>query len=77
MIHAGFESVIFQILIIWVIANKIFGKKKLLFLNHMYIEDFNFETNHTTGKILYEGNTSYYAINFQEIEDITCVYAYQ
>lgn len=29
MIHAGFESVIFQILIIWVIANKIFGKKKI------------------------------------------------
>ena len=29
MIHAGFESVIFQILFIWVIANKIFGKKKI------------------------------------------------
>ncbi len=55
---------------------KIYGKKKLLFLHHIFIEDFNFEDEKTTGIIRYEGEDSKYHINFLEFEDFTCVFAY-
>lgn len=55
---------------------KIYGKKKLLFLHHIFIEDFNFEDEKTTGTIRYEGEESKHHINFLEFEDFTCVFAY-
>ncbi|CAM1360461.1 4'-phosphopantetheinyl transferase family protein [Tenacibaculum xiamenense] len=76
---ANHDALVSKLTIVWGAKEslyKIYGKKKLLFLNHMYIEDFSFETNQTTGKILYEGQTSEYDIKFLEIEDFTCVYAY-
>jgi phosphopantetheinyl transferase len=55
---------------------KIYGKKKLLFLHHIFIEDFNFEDEKTTGIIRYEREESKHHINFLEFEDFTCVFAY-
>ena len=55
---------------------KIYGEKKLFFLHHIFIEDFNFEDEKTTGIIRYEGEDSKYHINFLEFEDFTCVFAY-
>lgn len=75
---ANHDALVSKLTIVWGAKEslyKIYGKKKLLFLNHMYIEDFSFDTNNTTGKILYEGQTSEYNIHFEEIEDFTCVYA--
>ncbi len=76
---ANHDALVSKLTIVWGAKEslyKIYGKKKLLFLNHMYIEDFSFDTDQTTGKILYEGQTWEYDIKFLEIEDFTCVYAY-
>lgn len=55
---------------------KIYGKKKLLFLHHIYIEDFRFENEKTTGEIRYNGEIAKYQIQFLEFEGFTCVFAY-
>ena len=75
---ANHDALVSKLTIVWGAKEslyKIYGKKKLLFLENIYIEDFSFETNQTTGKILYEGVTSEYKINFLETEGFTCVYA--
>ena len=76
---ANHDALVSKLTIVWGAKEslyKIYGKKKLLFLENIYIEDFSFETNETTGKILYEGETSDYDIHFLEMEGFTCVYAY-
>ncbi len=76
---ANHDALVSKLTIVWGAKEslyKIYGKKKLLFLEHIYIEDFSFDTNSTTGKILYEGVSSEYHIYFEEIEDFTCVYAF-
>ncbi len=76
---ANHDALVSKLTIVWGAKEslyKIYGKKKLLFLNHMYIEDFSFDSNTTIGKILYEGTTTQYNIHFLEIEDFTCVYAF-
>ena len=55
---------------------KIYGKKKLLFLHHIYIEDFKFADEKTTGEIRYNGENTAYNISFLEFEGFTCVFAY-
>jgi len=75
---ANHEALVSKLTIVWGAKEslyKIYGKKKLLFLDHIYIEDFSFETNQTKGKILYEGVTDEYKIHFLETEGFTCVYA--
>ncbi|WP_298996755.1 4'-phosphopantetheinyl transferase superfamily protein [uncultured Tenacibaculum sp.] len=76
---ANHEALVSKLTIVWGAKEslyKIYGKKKLLFLDNIYIEDFSFDTNETTGKILYEGETSDYDIRFLEMEGFTCVYAF-
>ncbi|WGH75014.1 4'-phosphopantetheinyl transferase superfamily protein [Tenacibaculum tangerinum] len=76
---ANHDALVSKLTIVWGAKEslyKIYGKKKLHFLEHMYVEDFSFDTNETTGKILYEGETSEYGIQFLEMEGFTCVYAY-
>lgn len=75
---ANHDALVSKLTIVWGAKEslyKIYGKKKLLFLENIYIEDFSFDTNQTTGKILYEGVTDEYQINFLETEGFTCVYA--
>lgn len=55
---------------------KIFGKKQLLFLHHIYVEDFKFEDKKTTAEIRYHGAVTKYAVQFLEFEGFTCVYAH-
>jgi phosphopantetheinyl transferase len=74
---AKHDALVSKLTIVWGAKEslyKIYGKKKLLFLNNIYIEDFSFETNETTGKIIYEGVTDEYKIHFLETEGFTCVY---
>ena len=76
---ANHDALVSKLTIVWGAKEslyKIYGKKQLLFLDHIYIEDFSFDTNETTGKILYKGTTSDYVVHFMEIEDFTCVYAF-
>ena len=76
---ANVAALISKLTIVWGAKEslyKIYGKKKLLFLHHIYIEDFNFEDEKTTGTIRFEGTETTYEIEFLEFEDFTCVYAY-
>lgn len=75
---ANHEALVSKLTIVWGAKEslyKIYGKKKLLFLDHIYIDDFSFETDATQGRILYEGVTDEYTIKFLEFEEFTCVYA--
>ena len=48
----------------------------LLLPHHIYIEDFKFADEKTTGEIRYNGENTAYNISFIEFEGFTCVFAY-
>ena len=76
---ANTDALISKLTIVWGAKEslyKIYGKKKLLFRDHIYIEDFKFVDEKTTGEIRYEGDVSSYNIHFLEFEGFTCVFAY-
>ena len=76
---ANHAALISKLTIVWGAKEslyKIYGKKKLRFLEHIYIEDFKFADEKTTGEIRYDGETFSYNVNFLEFEGFTCVYAY-
>jgi 4'-phosphopantetheinyl transferase len=75
---ANADALISKLTIVWGAKEslyKIFGKKKLLFLHHIYIEDFRFAEEKTTGTIRYDGKEASYKIRFLEFEGFTCVFA--
>jgi phosphopantetheinyl transferase len=75
---ANHEALIRKLTIVWGAKEslyKIYGKKSLLFLHHIFIEDFNFINKKTMGSIRYEGQTASYGVHFLEFEGFTCVYA--
>jgi 4'-phosphopantetheinyl transferase len=75
---ANADALISKLTIVWGAKEslyKIFGKKKLLFLHHIYIEDFKFADEKTTGIIRYDGKEASYKIRFLEFEGFTCVFA--
>ena len=75
---ANHEALISKLTIVWGAKEslyKIYGKKSLLFLHHIFIEDFNFADEKTIGTIRYEGKTATYQIFFLEFDGFTCVYA--
>ncbi|WP_439128282.1 4'-phosphopantetheinyl transferase family protein [Polaribacter sp.] len=76
---ANVDALISKLTIVWGAKEslyKIYGKKKLLFLHHIYIEDFKFADEKTSGEIKYNGEKMTYEIAFLEFEGFTCVYAY-
>jgi phosphopantetheinyl transferase len=76
---ANHSALITKLTIVWAAKEalyKIFGKKKLRFLENIYIEDFRFADEKTTGSINYDGIRSVYQIHFLEFEGFACVYAY-
>jgi len=76
---ANHDALIRKLTIVWggkESLYKIYGKKKLLFLHNIYIEDFKFDSYQTTGEIRYHGKTSKFEVQFLEFENFTCVYAY-
>ena len=76
---ANVDALISKLTIVWGAKEslyKIYGKKKLLFLHHIYVDDFKFIDGKTTGKIRFNGEESSYHIEFLEFEGFTCVYAY-
>lgn len=76
---ANVDALISKLTIVWGAKEslyKIYGKKKLRFLEHIYIEDFKFEEEKTTGEIRYKDETESYFIQFLEFEGFTCVYAF-
>jgi len=76
---ANHDALVSKLTIVWGAKEslyKIYGKKKLLFLHHIHIEDFRFSDEKTTGVIKYEGHVSNHEIHFLEFEGFTCVYAF-
>jgi 4'-phosphopantetheinyl transferase len=76
---ANVDALISKLTIVWGAKEslyKIYGKKKLLFLHHIYITDFKFADEKTIGEIRFDGKNTQYQIEFLEFEGFTCVYAY-
>ncbi|WP_298782114.1 4'-phosphopantetheinyl transferase superfamily protein [uncultured Polaribacter sp.] len=76
---ANVDALISKLTIVWGAKEslyKIYGKKKLLFLHHIYVDDFKFDDKKTTGEIRFNGKETTYNIEFLEFEGFTCVYAY-
>lgn len=76
---ANHDALVSKLTIVWGAKEslyKIYGKKKLLFLHNIYIEDFKFEDQKTTGAIRYDGEEFSYKIEFLEFDGFTCVFAY-
>jgi phosphopantetheinyl transferase len=76
---ANAAALISKLTIVWGAKEslyKIYGKKKLLFLHHIYIEDFKFIDEKTTGEIRYNEENTAYKITFLEFEGFTCVFAF-
>ncbi|WP_439132259.1 4'-phosphopantetheinyl transferase family protein [Polaribacter sp.] len=76
---ANVDAKISKLTIVWGAKEslyKIYGKKKLLFLHHIYIKDFSFADGKTSGDIRFNGEENSYLIEFLEFEGFTCVFAY-
>lgn len=76
---ANHDALVSKLTIVWGAKEslyKIYGKKKLLFLHHIYVADFKFADEKTTGEIRFDGETSAYTVQFLEFEGFTCVFAY-
>jgi phosphopantetheinyl transferase len=76
---ANVDALISKLTIVWGAKEslyKIYGKKKLLFLHHIYIDDFKFDDGKTTGEIRFNDEETSYNIQFLEFEGFTCVFAY-
>ncbi len=75
---ANTEALISKLTIVWGAKEslyKIFGKKQLRFLENIYIEDFKFADEKTSGNISYQGYSSTHQVYFLEFDSFTCVYA--
>lgn len=75
---ANADALISKLTIVWGAKEslyKIYGKKKLLFLRDIYVADFKFADEKTTGEIRYNGSVTSYNIHFLEFEGFTCVFA--
>lgn len=76
---ANHDALVSKLTIVWGAKEslyKIYGKKKLLFLKHIYIEDFKFADGKTIGTVRCEDHKSDYEVFFIEFEGFTCVYAF-
>ena len=74
---ANTDAIIRKLTIVWGAKEavyKLYAQPKVSFLQHINITDFDFEDNRTTGKITFNGQTSWYEFEFLEFEGFTCVY---
>ncbi len=73
------EDLIKKLTIVWGAKEslyKIYGKKKLRFLEHIFITDFISDAKKTNGEINYNDKTTIFDVHFLEFEGFTCVYAF-
>ena len=54
---------------------KLYAQKSVCFLQHIVIEDFDFDAGETTGTVFFRNTTSSYQLWFLEFEGFTCVYS--
>lgn len=76
---ANTEAIIRKLTIVWGAKEslyKIYGKRKLRFLENIYVEDFSFDSCKTTARINYMDFARNYEVEFLEFEGFTCVFGY-
>lgn len=74
---ANNDALIRKLTIVWGAKEavyKLYAQPKVSFLQHINITDFDFDDHRTTGKITFNGHTSWYEFEFLEFEGFTCVY---
>lgn len=74
---ANTDALVRKLTIVWGAKEavyKLFAQPKVSFLQHINITDFDFDDQRTTGKITFNGKTSWYEFEFMEFEGFTCVY---
>ncbi|NJW52982.1 4'-phosphopantetheinyl transferase family protein [Salinimicrobium oceani] len=74
---ANADALIRKLTIVWGAKEavyKLYAQPKVSFLQHINITDFDFDDHKTTGKITFNGITSWYEFEFLEFEGFTCVY---
>lgn len=75
---ANSEALIRKLTIVWGAKEavyKIYAQPKVSFLQHINITDFDFDDQRTTGRITFNGTTSWFNFEFLEFEGFTCVCA--
>ena len=74
---ANTDALIRKLTIVWGAKEavyKLYAQPKVSFLQHINITDFDFDEQKTTGKVTFNGQTSWYEFEFIEFEGFTCVY---
>ena len=72
------DSMIRKLTIVWCAKEslyKSFNRVGLTFLNHIFVDDFNFYSKETTASVDFEDKKETYHIWFLEFEGFTCTYA--
>ena len=75
---ANSEALIRKLTIVWGAKEsiyKLYAQRSVSFLQHINIQDFEFDAGQTTGKVFFKNVTSSYKLWFLEFEGFTCVYA--
>lgn len=75
---ANTEALIRKLTIVWGAKESIYkayGSKQVSFLQHINIDDFDFDDQRTKGQVYFNGDQASYELFFLEFEGFTCVYA--
>lgn len=76
---ANDEAVIRKLTIVWCAKEslyKLYGRRGLLFLDNIYVNDFDFEEEKTTARITCDSKVNEYVVHFMEFEGFGFAYAY-
>ena len=74
---ANEEAIVRKLTIVWGAKEgiyKLVGIPGLLFLHHIYVEDFSFEDEELTARLNYQGEQTNFKLKYLEFEGFTCVY---
>jgi phosphopantetheinyl transferase len=72
------EDLVRKLTIVWGAKEslyKLYGKKGLLFLHDIFVNDFEISAKKTTARVTSNNEITFYNLNFLEFENFTCVYA--
>lgn len=75
---ANDEAIIRKLTIVWGIKEAVYKALNLpglSFLNHIYVEEFDFDHQKTTAEVHFNNITQSFVANFLEFENFACVYA--
>ena len=74
---ANEEAIVRKLTIVWGAKEgiyKLVGIPGLLFLHHIYVEDFSFEDEELKAQLNYQGEQTNFTLKYLEFEGFTCVY---